>query len=641
MEKDNFYNMIQDKSHFEQGAENKITDNRAQDSVVTDENVTTSHGLAEGRVISDKLNDHKYDSDKSNKPVYENNLPGIYFEQQGRSETQAKGARKDTKHKSGRRDAPEVKNSETKISAKAKGKEDSKVKSKAKLKSDSKSVISKKAGGSDASGRKYQKKTGSKKSSSSKINNGIKAVKGYETMQNDVNKELQGSSGEAAYFVAHSGYALYQKKINSQSNRNTQRFLKKIVKNKYGKGKIPSNKYAKKIVKKFANKFNKNNAANSTKKLNELKQAQKRSEQLKNVTLNVKQTAVKVARKLQSFAKRNVGIVITVTTFLVLVIAVSAGLGSCAMAFSSGSDTYIAGMSAATDSDMTNSDSYFKEKEMLLQETIDNIPIDYPDYDEYIFDLDEIEHDSIKMMAYLSSEFEGYTLDMVQAKLDELFDEMYTLTLTPKTEIRKRKVTKTGIDTKTGQEYTYEVEEEYEWKILEVTLEKKDWDELIENKFTTDDNKEMYEIYTDTGGAHQAFYNPLEVDWTENITSKFGWRIHPTLGYEKFHNGVDIGMPEGTEVHACATGTVITSTYSDTAGNYVVIQDETGYTTHYMHLSSRGVNVGDVVKHGDIIGKVGSTGRSTGPHLHLGVKDANGNWLNPEFLVSDMPYSEP
>lgn len=75
---------------------------------------------------------------------------------------------------------------------------------------------------------------------------------------------------------------------------------------------------------------------------------------------------------------------------------------------------------------------------------------------------------------------------------------------------------------------------------------------------------------------------------------------------------------------------------SQTAGNYVVVQDETGYTCHYMHLSVRSVKVGDTIKHGDIVGKVGSTGRSTGPHLHLGVKDAAGEWLNPRFLVSNF-----
>ena len=69
-------------------------------------------------------------------------------------------------------------------------------------------------------------------------------------------------------------------------------------------------------------------------------------------------------------------------------------------------------------------------------------------------------------------------------------------------------------------------------------------------------------------------------------------------------------------------------------GNYIVIEDKTGYLTYYEHLSEIDVESGDEITHGDVIGKVGSTGDSTGPHLHLGIKDADGNWLNPEFMVS-------
>ena len=68
----------------------------------------------------------------------------------------------------------------------------------------------------------------------------------------------------------------------------------------------------------------------------------------------------------------------------------------------------------------------------------------------------------------------------------------------------------------------------------------------------------------------------------------------------------------------------------------VIVQDETGYTAHYMHLNSRSVAVGDVIKHGEIIGTVGSTGNSTGPHLHFGVKDNSGEWINPRFVLSDF-----
>ena len=131
------------------------------------------------------------------------------------------------------------------------------------------------------------------------------------------------------------------------------------------------------------------------------------------------------------------------------------------------------------------------------------------------------------------------------------------------------------------------------------------------------------------------FANPFTIDWRSKVTSEFGYRIHPISKVEKFHNGIDIGMPTGTEIHSCSDGIVISSTYSSSAGNYIVIRDsESGYTLHYMHMSVRKAQVGDVVKTGDVIGLVGNTGNSTGSHLHLGIKDVSGNWINPRDVLS-------
>ena len=149
----------------------------------------------------------------------------------------------------------------------------------------------------------------------------------------------------------------------------------------------------------------------------------------------------------------------------------------------------------------------------------------------------------------------------------------------------------------------------------------------------SDDKTKLYESYERSGGGHQAFLSPFGGDWSDHITSEFGWRIHPISGEERFHKGVDIGMPAGTQVLSCSEGTVIKSTYLEVEGNYVVVLDETGYKCHYMHLSERNVNEGDQVDHDTVIGKVGSTGYSTGPHLHLQITDQNNECLNPKFLV--------
>ena len=105
-----------------------------------------------------------------------------------------------------------------------------------------------------------------------------------------------------------------------------------------------------------------------------------------------------------------------------------------------------------------------------------------------------------------------------------------------------------------------------------------------------------------------------------HVTSRFGWRLHPILGVNKYHEGIDIGgLGMGCNVYASDGGKVITSALSDTYGNYIVINHGNGYTTLYAHLSKRRVSAGDTVKKGDLIGNVGSTGRSNGPHLHFEV----------------------
>lgn len=117
------------------------------------------------------------------------------------------------------------------------------------------------------------------------------------------------------------------------------------------------------------------------------------------------------------------------------------------------------------------------------------------------------------------------------------------------------------------------------------------------------------------------------------ITSAFGSRESPTAGASSNHKGIDIGAPSGSNIIAAADGTVTISTYSYSAGNYIMLNHGGGVSTVYMHCSKLLVSVGDTVKKGDIIAKVGSTGYSTGPHLHFGIRQ-NGTYVNPSKYVS-------
>lgn len=112
------------------------------------------------------------------------------------------------------------------------------------------------------------------------------------------------------------------------------------------------------------------------------------------------------------------------------------------------------------------------------------------------------------------------------------------------------------------------------------------------------------------------------------ISSPYGWRMHPTLGVNKFHNGVDMAAPKGTDILAAYSGEVVASAYNSTMGNYVMMNHGNGVYTIYMHASKLCVSEGDIILEGEKIAEVGSTGRSTGPHLHFGVRK-DGQYVNP------------
>lgn len=111
------------------------------------------------------------------------------------------------------------------------------------------------------------------------------------------------------------------------------------------------------------------------------------------------------------------------------------------------------------------------------------------------------------------------------------------------------------------------------------------------------------------------------------ISSMAGNRVHPVTGQNHYHSGIDIAAPGGSPVVAPTDLTVVRSYYSQTGGNTVVGVDDAGNSHTFMHLSARQANVGDNLSAGMQLGKVGSTGRSTGNHLHYSIKDRAGNLL--------------
>lgn len=112
------------------------------------------------------------------------------------------------------------------------------------------------------------------------------------------------------------------------------------------------------------------------------------------------------------------------------------------------------------------------------------------------------------------------------------------------------------------------------------------------------------------------------------ISSPFGWRIHPVYGDKRFHNGVDMAAPGGSPILAAYDGVVAQAGYSSSMGNYIYINHGSGMVTIYMHASALYVKQGQMVSKGDKIAAVGTTGTSTGNHLHFGVR-LNGSYVDP------------
>lgn len=154
-----------------------------------------------------------------------------------------------------------------------------------------------------------------------------------------------------------------------------------------------------------------------------------------------------------------------------------------------------------------------------------------------------------------------------------------------------------------------------------------------DNDYSYDDSNDDYDSGSSSSGSSSSGTDMIWPVGSSYITSYFGYRNSPTAGASSYHQGVDVGASSGSSIWAAASGTVTTASYNSAMGNYVVISHGNGVSTIYEHCSALYVSAGDYVSQGTTIAAVGSTGISTGAHLHFGVS-VGGSYVNPLYYVS-------
>lgn len=288
--------------------------------------------------------------------------------------------------------------------------------------------------------------------------------------------------------------------------------------------------------------------------------------------------------------------------------------------------------------DMTEVTAYFRDKEAELEEYIqpENLePVileEYPEIFEFIYDMDEISFDANTLVAYLSAKYNEFDLEMVKADLDEIFEQYYTLEWEVKEEYRLLPDYSQAPDPDTGE---YPMANTLV-QICYVTLKKEDFYELLQGRIEDAAKQNQMDGFYLAGNGQQIYGPVMNVDWRNKISSNYGWRVHPITGKRTFHDGVDIAVPVGTALYSAVKGTVTRSFYSDSGGNMITIENESGWRITFMHMDSRTVSAGQRIEQGQLAGYSGNTGNSTGPHLHIQIHDADDQPVNPVFII---PFS--
>lgn len=219
--------------------------------------------------------------------------------------------------------------------------------------------------------------------------------------------------------------------------------------------------------------------------------------------------------------------------------------------------------------------------------------------------------------------------DMEQAK--EIHDQLHDDELSVLDELKDLE------DKKDDLIYSKEeLEEEYLEQLRKEEEEKKRQEE--EEKKQQQQQQGSSGSSSSSGGLMYENGWCFPVDYRKaKYTDNFGWRPDPFGGSHRvYHHGIDLALGAGNNIYAVDSGTVLISKYSSSLGNYIVIEHSNGYKTYYAHASKLYAKVGDRVSRGEVIALVGTTGYSTGNHLHFAVVDPDGDYTDPENFFGDL-----
>lgn len=361
-------------------------------------------------------------------------------------------------------------------------------------------------------------------------------------------------------------------------------------------------------------------------KANSLKERQKR-ELKKKMKQKAKEKlengAYMIASKLKDvltslFTKKVVLVGLLIITLVVTLISAVVGITSL-FAYS---------VNLSLDDNVTMITEYISELDYNINSQIDKAPQNYPYVDNFIYNVPQrAETNEEQVYAYLKAKYgdEKITETVIKGEIDQIHNNLYNLNFNETT--RTWTETKEDGSTETHSSTT-----------MTITLTSKTFAEFYEEnkdnllkEHQQKDYENILKLMKENVG--KMLNNPFpKVDWRKYITSEYGYRVHPITGEFSKHTGLDIALANGTEIHSCMSGTVETfNSGSSGFGLHLTITNGM-YKTLYAHCSEILVQDGQRVNAGDVIAKVGNTGYSTGPHLHLEYF-VNGTRKNPKAYL--------